>query len=296
MTTTRTTTRTTIATPKGKRKTEPLCEDTKAAEKRKTKDEERETLSSAAATLASKEHEFKAETARLLDIVTNSLYQEKEEFLRELISNEKRKTRNFLEKRRPKAIKGERRSMGSRTQRKSRSLGLRYRRWRRKEETGTSSSPSMKLIIEDNGIGMSEEELTKNLGTIAKSGSKEFLENLAGKGGGIETTKEEAASNIIGKFGVGFYSAFMVGKKVEVHTSNGNESFVWTSEGTGKFTVSESNEAPKPRGTKIVIHMKDDCKTIASQWAIEETLKKNSETFHFEKRKTRTNSTRLARG
>ena len=107
------------------------------------------------------------------------------------------------------------------------------------------------------------------------------MENLAGKGGGIETTKEEAASNIIGKFGVGFYSAFMVGKKVEVHTSNGNESFVWTSEGTGKFTVSESNEAPKPRGTKIVIHMKDDCKTIASQWAIEETLKKYSAFVSF---------------
>ena len=118
---------------------------------------------------------------------------------------------------------------------------------------------------------MSEEELTRNLGTIAKSGSKEFLENLSGGKGGTD-----AASNIIGKFGVGFYSAFMVGKKVEVHTSNGKESFVWAGR-YGKFTVSKSIEAPKPRGTKIVIHMKEeDCKTIASQWAIEETLKKYS--------------------
>ena len=271
---TRTRTTRTIATPqiREKRSQSRFCEDTKAAAVRT-----RKTLSSAAATLASKEHEFKAETARLLDIVTNSLYQEKEVFLRELISN----ASDALEKRRHEAIKDAGR-YGFTDAEKESEFRIKISTVEEKEEeTGTSSSPSMKLIIEDNGIGMSEEELTKNLGTIAKSGSKEFLENLAGKGGGIETTKEEAASNIIGKFGVGFYSAFMVGKKVEVHTSNGNESFVWTSEGTGKFTVSESNEAPKPRGTKIVIHMKDDCKTIASQWAIEETLKKYSAFVSF---------------
>ena len=271
----RMTTTTTIATPqiREKRFQSRFCEETKVAAAVGA----RKTLSSAAATPASKEHEFKAETARLLDIVTNSLYQEKEVFLRELISN----ASDALEKRRHEAIKDAGR-YGFTDAEKESEFRIKISTVEEKEEeTGTSSSPSMKLIIEDNGIGMSEEELTKNLGTIAKSGSKEFLENLAGKGGGIETTKEEAASNIIGKFGVGFYSAFMVGKKVEVHTSNGNESFVWTSEGTGKFTVSESNEAPKPRGTKIVIHMKDDCKTIASQWAIEETLKKYSAFVSF---------------
>jgi len=207
----------------------------------------------------------------LLDIVTNSLYQEKEVFLRELISN----SSDALEKRRHEAIKDSER------------YGLKGKEeddaeFRIKISTvEEDDGKRLKLIIEDNGIGMSEEELTRNLGTIAKSGSKEFLENLSNGGGSNATTKEEAASNIIGKFGVGFYSAFMVGKKVEVHTSNGKESFVWASEGTGKFTVSKSNEAPKPRGTKIVIHMKDDCKTIASQWAIEETLKKYSAFVSF---------------
>ena len=215
-------------------------------------------------TTATQEHEFKAETSRLLDIVTNSLYQEKEVFLRELISN----SSDALEKRRHEAIKDvdEYGLKG-----KEDDAEFRIKISTEEEEDGKE----LKLIVEDNGIGMSEEELTRNLGTIAKSGSKEFLENLSGEKG------NDAASNIIGKFGVGFYSAFMVGKKVEVHTSNGKESFVWASEGTGKFTVSKSNEAPKPRGTKIVIHMKEDCKTIASQWAIEETLKKYSAFVSF---------------
>ena len=210
------------------------------------------------------EHEFKAETSRLLDIVTNSLYQEKEVFLRELISN----SSDALEKRRHEAIK-DASEYGLKGVQDD--LEFRIKISTREEEDGKE----LKLIVEDNGIGMSEEELTRNLGTIAKSGSKEFLENLSGGKG------NDAASNIIGKFGVGFYSAFMVGKKVEVHTSNGKESFVWASEGTGKFTVSKSNEAPKPRGAKIVIHMKEDCKTIASQWAIEETLKKYSAFVSF---------------
>jgi len=210
------------------------------------------------------EHEFKAETSRLLDIVTNSLYQEKEVFLRELISN----SSDALEKRRHEAIK-DADEFGLKGVQDD--LEFRIKISTEEEEDGKA----LKLIVEDNGIGMSEEELTRNLGTIAKSGSKEFLENLSG------AKENDAASNIIGKFGVGFYSAFMVGKKVEVHTSNGKESFVWASEGTGKFTVSKSNEAPKPRGTKIVIHMKEDCKTIASQWAIEETLKKYSAFVSF---------------
>jgi len=174
------------------------------------------------------EHEFKAETSRLLDIVTNSLYQEKEVFLRELISN----SSDALEKRRHEAIKDVS-EFGLKGVQDD--LEFRIKISTREEEDGKE----LKLIVEDNGIGMSEEELTRNLGTIAKSGSKEFLENLSGGKG------NDAASNIIGKFGVGFYSAFMVGKKVEVHTSNGKESFVWASEGTGKFTVSKSNEAPR---------------------------------------------------
>ena len=172
----------------------------------------------------------------------------KEVFLRELISN----ASDALEKRRHEAIKDAGR-YGFTDAEKESEFRIKISTVEEKEEeTGTSSSPSMKLIIEDNGIGMSEEELTKNLGTIAKSGSKEFLENLAGKGGGIETTKEEAASNIIGKFGVGFYSAFMVGKKVEVHTSNGNESFVWTSEGTGSLLSANRTRRQSREGRKLL--------------------------------------------
>jgi TNF receptor-associated protein 1 len=222
---------------------------------------------------SSSSYEFIAETSRLLDIVTNSLYQEKEVFLRELISN----ASDALEKRRHEA------------QKDAKTFGLQGN-----NEEGTQDSEfairirtieenkTLKLIIEDNGIGMSKEELIRNLGTIARSGSKEFLENLnKNEKTSSSTTTTTTAGNIIGKFGVGFYSAFMVGSKVEVHTSNGNESSVWESEGIGKFTVSPSNEAPTPRGSKIIIHIKDDCKTIASQWAIEETLKKYSAFVSF---------------
>ena len=156
-------------------------------------------------------------------------------FLRELISN----SSDALEKRRHEAIKdvSEYGLKGVQDD-----LEFRIKISTVEEEDGKE----LKLIVEDNGIRMSEEELTRNLGTIAKSGSKEFLENLSGGKGGTD-----AASNIIGKFGVGFYSAFMVGKKVEVHTSNGKESFVWASEGTGSSPSVNRSRRQSREGQKL---------------------------------------------
>ncbi len=135
-------------------------------------------------------HQFQAETKQVLDIVVNSLYKDKEIFVRELISN----ASDALEKLRRKQL----------TEKEVFDENLEL-------EINVSTDDSSKQItIQDFGIGMSQEELIENLGTIAHSGSKEFMEALKGDG-----EKNEA---LIGKFGVGFYSVFMVAEKVQVFT------------------------------------------------------------------------------
>lgn len=173
--------------------------------------------------------EFKTEVNQLLNLMIHSLYSNKEIFLRELVSN----SSDALDK-------------------------LNFLTLSDEAYKGIDFKPSIKisvnkdaklLIIEDNGIGMDEADLHNNLGTIASSGTKKFLENL-----GDDAKKN---SDLIGQFGVGFYSAFMVAQKIEVYTKKAlsNESFLWSSDTNG-YEISKTNK--DSFGTKIVLYLKDD--------------------------------------
>lgn len=196
-------------------------------------------------------HEFQAETKQLLDIVACSLYSEKEVFIRELISNGS----DALEKLRHQLV-----------------------------SSGNPQGPleihlqtdvdKRTLTVQDTGLGMTREELIQNLGTIAHSGSKAFLQALQGQA--------EAGSSIIGQFGVGFYSAFMVADRVEVFTQAAEPSSPahhWVSDGSGMFEVTEALDVTP--GTKIVIHLKEDCKEFANEDRVKEVVTKYSNFVSF---------------
>ena len=176
--------------------------------------------------------EFQAEVSRLLDIVANALYSNKEIFLRELISN----ASDACDRLRYAAITDPELTAGDPTFR----------------ITLESDPDSRRLTIADNGIGMSRDELVANLGTIARSGSAAFVKELG------DQAKEV---DLIGQFGVGFYSAFMVADQVTVETRKAGEAqgWRWESDGKGSFTIAESDDAPA-RGTRITLHLKEDAK------------------------------------
>jgi molecular chaperone HtpG len=198
--------------------------------------------------------EFQAEIKQLLDIVIHSLYTEKEIFVRELVSN----ASDALEK-------------------------LRHTQLTEKDifedsqalEIHVSTDETAKTItIQDYGIGMTRDELVKNLGTIAHSGSKQFLKSLS-EGG-------QKNSNLIGQFGVGFYSAFMVAKTVKVYSHSWKKDepgHVWTSDGSGSYEV-EAAEGVS-RGTKIVIELKDECSEYATDGRIKDILERYSAFVSF---------------
>ncbi|XP_066496581.1 heat shock protein 75 kDa, mitochondrial [Tiliqua scincoides] len=191
-------------------------------------------------------HEFQADTKKLLDIVARSLYSEKEVFIRELISNGS----DALEKLRHKLMS------------EGKTLPDLEIHLETDAQKGTIS-------IQDTGIGMNQEELLSNLGTIAKSGSKAFLDMLQNQG--------EATSKIIGQFGVGFYSAFMVADRVEVFSQaaeSGNPGCCWRSDGSGTFEISEASGVQT--GTKIILYLKEDCKEFASEERVKEVITKYS--------------------
>jgi molecular chaperone HtpG len=198
--------------------------------------------------------EFQAEIKQLLDIVIHSLYTEKEIFVRELVSN----ASDALEKLRHTQLT-EKEIFDDR-------LDL--------EINVTTDDKAKTFTIQDFGIGMTRDELVQNLGTIAHSGSKAFLKAL-GEGAQKNT-------NLIGQFGVGFYSAFMVAKSVKVYTRSwkANEpGWVWESDGSGSYTVEESEGLR--RGTKIVIELKDDCAEFSQDWKIKEILERYSAFVSF---------------
>lgn len=182
--------------------------------------------------------EFQAEVKQLLNIVIHSLYTDKEVFIRELVSNasdalEKLRHTQLVEK---EIFEDE--------------LPL--------EVNVITDEAAGTITIEDFGIGMTHEELVENLGTIAHSGSKSFLEALKESGGGHE--------NLIGQFGVGFYSAFMVADKVDVYTHSWRkdaQGYCWSSEGAGDYTIEEV--AGCRRGCKIVIKLKDEYKEFSKK-------------------------------
>ena len=199
-------------------------------------------------------HEFQAEIKQLLDIVIHSLYTEKEIFVRELISN----ASDALEKLRHLKI----------TEKNIFDDSAEL------EVSITTDDTANTITFQDFGIGMTKEELVGNLGTIAHSGSKQFLEAL--KEGGDKN------ANLIGQFGVGFYSAFMVADQVKVYSRSWKEDqpgHVWTSEGAGSYEVEEV--ADQRRGTKIVLTLKEDQKSYASDSSIKEIIKRYSSFVPF---------------
>jgi molecular chaperone HtpG len=193
--------------------------------------------------------EFQAEIKQLLDIVIHSLYTEKEIFIRELTSN----ASDALEKLRHLQL----------TEKNILDDNLPL------EINITTDDTARNITIQDFGIGMTRAELVENLGTIAHSGSKAFLKALGESG--------QKNANLIGQFGVGFYSAFMVAKTVTVRSRSwraDEPGHVWTSDGSGSYTLSPSDG--ERRGTKIVIQLKDDATDFAADSRVKDILERYS--------------------
>lgn len=192
--------------------------------------------------------QFKTEVSELLHLIIHSLYSHKEIFLRELISNasdalDKLKYKTLVEGNAPE---GELR------------IDLSF-----------TEGDKRTLTISDNGIGMSHDELNEDLGTIARSGTKHFISNL--------TDEQKKDSNLIGQFGVGFYSAFMVADKVEV-TSKAfgcDQAYKWSSDGKEKYTIEEAQR--DSCGTTIVLYLNDEGKEYANRWQLENLVKQYSD-------------------
>ncbi|PNS02127.1 heat shock protein 90 [Petrotoga miotherma DSM 10691] len=205
--------------------------------------------------------EFQAETKQLLNLIINSIYTHKDIFLRELISNasDALDKIRFLSLKDPGVLQNDT------------ELQIRIE----------IDKDNNTLIVEDNGIGMSYEEVIENLGTIAKSGTKNFLEQLkqAQMGDSPTADKENTIINLIGQFGVGFYSVFMVAKKVIVETKKWDQDkgVRWESDGIGTYSIEECEKAN--RGTKITLILKDDLdedENYLDQYKIQELVKKHS--------------------
>lgn len=200
-------------------------------------------------------YKFKAEVKQLLDILTHSLYTNREIFLRELISN----ASDALEKLHFEILRG--------TELIDKKLSL---------EINISMDKDKNILtISDSGIGMTDKELIQNIGTIAKSGTADFLKKMA--------TGETESTNIIGKFGVGFYSVFMVADHVDITTRSyqkDSKAVQWKSDGVGTFEI-ETLSQKIERGTKIEIHLKEDAKEFTEKWKLESIIKKHSNFIPF---------------
>lgn len=201
-------------------------------------------------------HEFKSESKRLLDLMINSIYTNKDIFLRELISN----ASDALDKLYYRSLTDK----DVKVKREDLCILL-----EKDDEKRT-------LTISDNGCGMTKEELENNLGTIAKSGTLAFKENMS----------KEEKTNIIGQFGVGFYSAFMVSDKITVTSKSidSDEAYTWESEGADGYTIKKAKKTDN--GTKIILHIKEDteendyCKYL-DEYQIKGLVKKYSDYISF---------------
>lgn len=198
---------------------------------------------------------FQTEIKQLLNLMIHSLYSDKEIFLRELVSNasDAIDKLRFEQINRPELNKGE-------------ELAVKV----------SFDKEAKIIVIEDNGIGMSYEEVIENIGTIAKSGTKAFLENLSGD------AKKDA--NLIGQFGVGFYSAFIVADKVELITLKAGETtskgVKWISDGAGEFSI-ENIDKLDGNGTKITLHLKDGNDDLLSDWGLRSIIRKYSDHINY---------------
>jgi len=197
--------------------------------------------------------QFQAEVKQILELMIHSLYSQKEIFLRELVSN----GADALEKRRVESLEDQ-------------SLA-----WDSEGHIRIKADPTTKTIsIADNGIGMTHDEVVKNIGTIAHSGTKAFLANAQ---------KMKENPELIGQFGVGFYSAFMVADKVTLHTckAGSKEGTIWQSTGDGTYTI-DSLVRPEGAGTTITLHLKefkDDetAENFTDEWVIRRIIRKYSD-------------------
>jgi len=198
-------------------------------------------------------HQFQTEANQILNLMIHSLYSNKEIFIRELVSN----ASDALDKLNMLVL----------TDDKYKDVTFAPR------IDIVANKEAKTLTIKDSGIGMNEEDLMSHLGTIAKSGTKAFLENLTGD--------QKKDSNLIGQFGVGFYACFMVADKVEVTTKKAGEdqAFLWTSAGDGDFTI--DNAEQEGHGTTIVMHLKEDEDEFLENHRIETIIKKYSNHIPF---------------
>ena len=196
-------------------------------------------------------HGFQTEVKQLLQLMIHSLYSNKEIFLRELVSN----AADAADKLRFRALENNSLYEGDGE------LNVKI----------STDADAGTITIADNGIGMTKEEVIANLGTIAKSGTKDFFSKLSG-----DAAKD---SQLIGQFGVGFYSAFIVADKVTVRTraagTDASQGVEWISDGEGEFTVAEINKPA--RGTEIVLHIREEEKEFVDNWRLRSIISKYSD-------------------
>jgi molecular chaperone HtpG len=195
---------------------------------------------------------FQADVAKLLHLMVHSVYSDKSVFLRELISN----AADAYEKLRYEAI-AEPALLGEDS----------------KPRITLAIDPEQRtLAVEDNGIGMSRDEMVEALGTIARSGTRAFLER-------IEAAKGNEQASLIGQFGIGFYSAFMVADRIDVFSRRAGteQATLWSSDGKGTFTVAEVPLAAAPeRGTRVVLHLMEDAKSFTERFTLERIVREQS--------------------
>ena len=200
---------------------------------------------------ATESHRFKADESKILQLVIKSLYSHREIFLRELISN----ASDALEKRRYRELTEH--DGASATE----ATEIRI----------TTDSEAGTLSIEDFGVGMTRDELIENLGTVARSGTGEFLK-------AIENSQAEGSDQLIGQFGVGFYSAYLVADRVDVLTRSmvsEGDAWLWSSEADETFTLEAAERAEA--GTRITLHLKEDAREFLSEWSLRDLVRKYSD-------------------
>lgn len=199
-------------------------------------------------------HQFQTEVSQLLNLIVHSLYSNQEIFLRELISN----SSDALDKLKYLTMTDD---------------SFKQFPFDPRIDVQFDEADQKTITVTDTGIGMTEGELVENLGTIAKSGTKGFLSQLTG-----DAKKD---SNLIGQFGVGFYSVFMIADRVEVTSRKAGDekAFTWKSDGKGEFEITEGEL--DGNGTKIVLHLNDEGKQFASRWQLQEIIKKYSDHIAF---------------